>query len=146
MGRRGRGEVPKKYSCKEKLNEKIHSRQVVPLRIFMVWLKKIHTREMLTKKNSCGSKIRHPPHNFFSVKKKFAVLRHCGSDRNHCFIIGLPVSKPNWKMEALVCAAERQNGGRIALRFPATTYNIYNHIPRNRSSYTLKLEKSVIII
>ena len=56
----------------------------------------------------CGSEIRHPPHNVFIVKKKFAVLRHCGSDRNHCFIIGLPVSKPNWKMEALVCAAERQ--------------------------------------
>ena len=144
MGRRGRGEVPKKHSCKEKLNEKIHSRQI---RIIMVWLKKIHTREMLTKKNSCGSKIRHPPHNFFIVKKKFAVLRHCGSDRNHCFIIGLPVSKPNWKMEALVCRAERQmaDGSRYVSRAP-TTYNIYNHIPRTRSSYALKLEKSVVIL
>ena len=51
---RGAGEVqkknsrtpinPKKYSCKD--------------------LKKIHTRNLITKKNSCGSKIPLPPHNF----------------------------------------------------------------------------------
>ena len=35
---------PKKYSC--------------------YGLKKIHTRNLITKKNSCGSKIPHPPHNF----------------------------------------------------------------------------------
>ena len=35
---------PKKYSCKG--------------------LKKIHTRNLITKKNSCGSKIPLPPHNF----------------------------------------------------------------------------------
>ena len=35
---------PKKYSCKD--------------------LKKIHTRNLIMKKNSCGSKIPLPPHNF----------------------------------------------------------------------------------
>ena len=33
-------------------------------KIFMLWPKKIHTRNLITKKNSCGSKIPHPPHNF----------------------------------------------------------------------------------
>ena len=31
----------------------------------MLWPKKIHTRNLITKKNSCGSKIPlPPPHNF----------------------------------------------------------------------------------
>ena len=30
----------------------------------MLWPKKIHTRNLITKKNSCGSKIPLPPHNF----------------------------------------------------------------------------------
>ena len=30
----------------------------------MLWPKKTHTRNLITKKNSCGSKIPSPPHNF----------------------------------------------------------------------------------
>ena len=32
-----------------------------PKKIFILWPKKIHTRNLMTKKNSCGSKIPHPP-------------------------------------------------------------------------------------
>ena len=32
-----------------------------PKKIFILWPKKIHTRNLITEKNSCGSKI--PPHN-----------------------------------------------------------------------------------
>ena len=60
----GAGEVH--YLGKGKLNEKkIHARQLI-LKIFMSWPKKIHTRNLITKKKSCDSKIPlpPPPHNF----------------------------------------------------------------------------------
>ena len=44
----------KKNSCKP-INHKKYS---------CCGLKKIHTRNLITKKNSCGSKIPLPPHNF----------------------------------------------------------------------------------
>ena len=50
----GWGDVQKKYSRKGKLNEKkFHARQLT--------LEKIHARNFITKKNSCGSKIPPPP-------------------------------------------------------------------------------------
>ena len=59
MGRRGRGEVPKKYSFKGKLNEKNScTPSSIPKNIHGLALKKKnHTREMLTKKNSCGQEL-----------------------------------------------------------------------------------------
>ena len=40
--------------------KKIHARQLI-LKIFMSWPKKIHTRNLITKKKSCDSKIPLPP-------------------------------------------------------------------------------------
>ena len=56
VGRGGGGRSTKKYSLKEKLNEEK----------FMA--KKIHTRNLMTKKKSCGSKIPHPPIAFLMVR------------------------------------------------------------------------------
>ena len=53
-GGEGAGEVQKKNSCTP-INPKKYS---------CYGLKKIHTKNLITKKNSCGSKIPLPPHNF----------------------------------------------------------------------------------
>ena len=54
----------KKNSRKGKFNfKKILARQLTPKKYSCKGLKKIHTRNLITKKNSCGSKIP-PPHNF----------------------------------------------------------------------------------
>ena len=58
------GEVQKKYSPKGKLNEKNSCTPINPKKYSCYSLKKIHTRNLITKKNSCGSKIPHSPHNF----------------------------------------------------------------------------------
>ena len=62
----GAGEVHKKNSRKGKLIEKnILARQLILKKYSCYSLKKIHTRNLMTKKNSCGSKIPlPPPHNF----------------------------------------------------------------------------------
>ena len=45
-----------------KSNEKkIHTSQLTLKKILILWPKKNHTRNLITKKNSCGSKIPHPP-------------------------------------------------------------------------------------
>ena len=44
--------------------KKIHARQLTLKNIHATAQKKIHTRNLITKKNSCGSKIPHHPHNF----------------------------------------------------------------------------------
>ena len=42
----------------------------------MLWPKKIHTRNLITKKNSCGSKILlPPPHNFSNGPSLMSRLR-----------------------------------------------------------------------
>ena len=64
MGGGGGGEVPKKYSRKAKLNEKNACTPINPKKYSCYGLKNIHTRNLITKKNSCGSKIPHPPHSF----------------------------------------------------------------------------------
>ena len=56
----------KKYSRKRKLNEKNSCTPINPPKIFKPCPKKIHTRNLITKQNSCGSKIPHPHHNFSS--------------------------------------------------------------------------------
>ena len=57
----GGGEVQKKYSRKGKLNEKTSCTPINPKNYSCHGLKKIHTKNLMTKKNSCCSKIPHPP-------------------------------------------------------------------------------------
>ena len=59
----GAGEVQKKNSRKGKLNEKNSCTPINPKKHSCYGLKKIHTGNLITKKNSCGSKIPLPPHN-----------------------------------------------------------------------------------
>ena len=60
---RGGGRSTKKYSRKGKLHEKrfMHWRHLILKHIHAMPLKKIDTRNLITKKNSCGSKIPLPP-------------------------------------------------------------------------------------
>ena len=61
----GGGRSTKKYSRKAKLNEKNSCTPINPKKYSCYGLKKIHTRNLITKKNSCCSKIPLPPrHNF----------------------------------------------------------------------------------
>ena len=64
----GLSEVPKKYSRKGKLNGKKSCTAINPKIIFMLRPKKSSYKEFDDEKNSCGSKIPHPPppppHNF----------------------------------------------------------------------------------
>ena len=60
MGGRG-GRSTKKNSRKEKLNEKNSCTPINPKKYSCYGLKKIHTRNLITKKNSYGSKIPLPP-------------------------------------------------------------------------------------
>ena len=56
------GEVPKKYSQKGKLNEKKNSSTPInPTKYSCYGLKRIHSRNLITEKNFCGTKIPHPP-------------------------------------------------------------------------------------
>ena len=55
------GEVQKKYSRKRKLNEKNSCTPINPEKYSCYDLKKIRTRNLIKKKNSCGSKIPLPP-------------------------------------------------------------------------------------
>ena len=54
---RGAGEVLKNYSRKRKLNEKNSCTPINPKKYSCYGLKKIHTKTLITKKNSCGTKI-----------------------------------------------------------------------------------------
>ena len=58
-GEGGGGKLEKEYSRKGKLNEKKknHARQLTLKNIHAMGLKKIHTKYLIPKKNSCGSKI-----------------------------------------------------------------------------------------
>ena len=60
----GGGEVKKKHSRKGKLNEKNSCTPINPKKYSCYGLKKIHTRNLITEKNSCDSKISLPPYNF----------------------------------------------------------------------------------
>ena len=67
MGGGGAGEVQKKYSRKGKLNEKkIHARQFILKKIFMLWPKKNSYKEFDNKKKiPAARKFLSPtPHNF----------------------------------------------------------------------------------
>ena len=60
-GGKGAGDVQTKYSRKGKLNEKNSCTPVNPKKYSCYGLNKIHTRNLMTKKNSCRSKIPLPP-------------------------------------------------------------------------------------
>ena len=61
MGEGGAGEVQKRYSRKGKLHEKkILARQLI-LKMFMLWPKKIHTRNLITKKKFLRLENSPPP-------------------------------------------------------------------------------------
>ena len=66
MGGGGWGRSRKKYSCKGKLNLKNSCMPINPKKYSCYGLKKIHTRNLITKKNSCRSKIPPPPKKNFS--------------------------------------------------------------------------------
>ena len=70
----GAGEVHKKYSRKAKLNEKNSCTPINPKKYSCYGPKKIHTRNLITKKNSCRSKIPHPPHNFSNGPSLISVM------------------------------------------------------------------------
>ena len=62
------GEVRKKCSRKGKLNEKNSCTPIYPKKYSCHGLKNIQTRNLITKKNSCGSKIPLPPITFLKVR------------------------------------------------------------------------------
>ena len=57
----GAGEVPKKIRARENYMKKHSCTPINPKKYSCYGLKKIHTRNLITKKNSCGSKIPIPP-------------------------------------------------------------------------------------
>ena len=78
---RGRGKYKKVYSRKGKLHEKKNDARQLILKNIHAMAKKIHPRNLMTKKNSCGSKIPLPPPNFSSgpsltVRSSFSSLKH----------------------------------------------------------------------
>ena len=70
------GRSTTKYWRKGKLNEKNYACQLTPKKYSCYGLKKIRTRNLITKKNSCGSKIPHPPlrHNFSNGQSLIHVI------------------------------------------------------------------------
>ena len=61
--------LPQKIFAQGKLNgKKSHARQLTLKNICFKSPKKIDTRKMLAPKNSCGSKIPHPPITFLMVR------------------------------------------------------------------------------
>ena len=60
------GEVQKNIRARENEMKKNSCTPINPKKYSCYGLKKIHTRNLITKKNSCGSKIPLPPapHNF----------------------------------------------------------------------------------
>ena len=62
-GEGGRAKYKKNIRAKENKMKKIHARQLT-LKKFMLTPKNIHTRNLITTKNSCCSKIPYPPRNF----------------------------------------------------------------------------------
>ena len=72
------GEEQKKYSRKGKLNEKNSCTPINPKKYSCYGLKKIHTKNLITKKNSCCSKIPHSPNNFSNDPSLRACLHGGG--------------------------------------------------------------------
>ena len=62
------GEVQKKYSCKGKLNEKNSCTPINPKNYSRYDLKKIHTRNLMTKKIPAARKFPTSPITFLIVR------------------------------------------------------------------------------
>ena len=81
MGGGGRAKNKKVFAQGKIKWKKNHAGQLTVQKYSCYGLKKIHTRNLITKKNSCGSKIPHPPHNFSNGSSLFKAARlHCLSD------------------------------------------------------------------
>ena len=82
MGGGGRAKYKKVFAQGKIKWKKNHAGQLTVQKYSCYGLKKIHTRDLITKKNSCGSKIPHPPHNVSNGPSlKFEAARlHCLSD------------------------------------------------------------------
>ena len=78
----GGGRSTKKIRVRDKVNEKNSCTPINPKKYSCYGLKKIHTRNLITKKNSYGSKIPLPPITFLIVRplgtmgKKFLPLKN----------------------------------------------------------------------
>ena len=72
-GRGVEGEVQKRYLHKGKLNEKNHARQLTLKNVHAIALKKIHTRNFVTKKIPAARKF--PPPNNFSNGPSLSGVR-----------------------------------------------------------------------
>ena len=77
----------------------------------MLWPKKIHTRNLTTKKNSCGSKIPLSPHNFANgpplSRPLLFLLLKMKTIETECIKMGdssLRASSPIWASETRVLA------------------------------------------
>ena len=79
--RLGGGRSTKKKSRKGKLNEKNSCTPINPKKYSCCGLKKIHTRNLITKKSSCGSKIPlpPPPHKTHNFSNGPSLSRHTSS-------------------------------------------------------------------
>ena len=71
------GRLAEDFHCKEKFNEKKNScTPINPKKYSCYGLKKVHTRNLITKKNSCDLKIPHlPPLTFLMVRPLHAGVR-----------------------------------------------------------------------
>ena len=74
----GAGEVQKKHSRKGKLNEKNSCTPINPKKYSCNGLNKIHAKNLITKKNSCSSKIPPPPPPI-----TFLMVRPLGRDKTN---------------------------------------------------------------
>ena len=79
----GGGKYKKNIRARENYVKKNSCTPINPKKYSCYGLKKIHTRNLITKKNSCGSKIPLPPtpHNFsngpsLTVRSSFSSLKH----------------------------------------------------------------------
>ena len=81
----GGGQSTKKYSRKGKLNEKNSCTPINPKKYSCYGLKKIHTRNLITKKNSCCSKIPLPPITFLMVRPLCYIT--CVMLYNICYVM-----------------------------------------------------------
>ena len=108
----------------------------------------------VNEKNSCGQEPITP-----DAAQKFATLpiTFSSSRRNLRCCVTVAVTEIIASLLVCLCqspiekwrpsSVQQKDKWRTGhVTFPPTTYNIYNHIPRTRSSYKLKLEKSVVII
>ena len=126
------GEEPKKYSRQGKLNEKqIHARQLT-LKIFMLWPKKIHTRNLITKKQSL-------PHNFSNGPSLLTTTTHTKKKQRNsitwaCYVYCETIY--TWKGVKILFIQTISQSSPIQFHFSVTLFPISKHPVTNRLSFT----------